>query len=103
MICIGCGSQLENDSEFNYYANGNANDFYSVPPFHRQDPSQPYCIMGCEGDPTEACGGPALLNLYNFTGTYPIGASVVPAVGEWNSLGCYRYAPAFTKVSLYEH
>ena len=59
--------------------------------------------MGCEGDPTEACGGPALLNLYNFTGTYPIGASVVPAVGEWNSLGCSRYAPAFTKITLNVH
>ena len=57
--------------------------------------------MGCEGNPTEACGGPALLNLYNFTGTYPIGASVVPTVGEWNSLGCYRYVPAFTTISKY--
>jgi hypothetical protein len=49
--------------------------------------------MGCEGNPTELCGGPALLDLYNFTGTFPIGASVVPAAGEWNSLGCYRYGP----------
>ena len=52
--------------------------------------------MGCEGNPAETCGGPALLNLYNFTGTYPIGASVVPAAGEWNSLGCYRYVSTFT-------
>ena len=52
--------------------------------------------MNCEGDPTETCGGPALLDVYNFTGTYPIGASVVPSSGEWASLGCYRYALAFT-------
>jgi len=45
--------------------------------------------MGCEGNPAELCGGPALLDLYNFTGTHTGGASVVPAVGEWNSLGCY--------------
>jgi len=82
-----CGSQLENGSQFYYYANGN--DFDSVPPYHRQDPDQQFCITSCEGDPTKACGGPALLNLYNFTGTYPIGASVVPSVGEWTSLGCY--------------
>ena len=52
--------------------------------------------MGCEGNPAETCGGQALLDLYNFTGTYPIGASVVPAAGEWNSLGCYRYGSTFT-------
>ena len=52
--------------------------------------------MNCEGDPTETCGGQALIDLYNFTGTYPIGSSVVPSSGEWASIGCYRYSLAFT-------
>ncbi|KAH9052789.1 WSC domain-containing protein [Lactarius vividus] len=29
------------------------------------------------------------INVYNFTGTYPIGASVVAAAGGWTSRGCY--------------
>ena len=56
--------------------------------------------MGCEGAPTELCGGPALLDLYNFTGTYPIGASVVQEAGGWTSRGCYRYVLALSPLSL---
>ncbi len=55
--------------------------------------------MGCQGDPTELCGGPALLNLYNFTGTYPIGASVVTAADGWTSRGCYRFGSSFISLS----
>jgi hypothetical protein len=88
----GCGSQLENGSDF--YGNNNGID--STAPFHRYDPNGLYCDMGCEGNPNELCGGPALLDLYNFTGTYPIGASVVPSSGAWTSIGCYRYGLAFT-------
>ena len=35
------------------------------------------------------------MQLYNFTGTYPLGASVVPAAGGWTSQGCYRYESTF--------
>ncbi|KAN0133552.1 WSC domain containing protein [Lactarius tabidus] len=80
-----CGSELQHGSTFY----GNENGIDPTAPFHRYDPNGIYCDMGCEGNPAELCGGPALLDLYNFTGTYPIGASVVPAAGEWNSLGCY--------------
>ncbi|KAF8258448.1 WSC domain-containing protein [Lactarius quietus] len=80
-----CGSQLQHGSTFY----GNANGIDTTAPFHRYDPNGVYCDMGCEGNPAETCGGPALLDLYKFTGTYPIGASVVPASGEWSSIGCY--------------
>jgi len=80
-----CGSELENGSQFY----GNFDGINSDQPFHRPNPNGVYCNMGCEGDPTELCGGPALFDLYNFTGTYPIGASVVPAAGGWTSRGCY--------------
>ncbi|KAF8258450.1 WSC domain-containing protein [Lactarius quietus] len=78
-----CGSELENGSQF--YGNDNGIELGKF----RPDPFVQNCDMACEGDPTELCGGSALLDLYNFTGTYPIGASVVPSSGEWNSLGCY--------------
>ncbi|KAI9456800.1 hypothetical protein BJY52DRAFT_1224051 [Lactarius psammicola] len=45
--------------------------------------------MCCQGNPNEWYGGPALLDLYNFTGTYPIGASVVTVVDGRTSRGCY--------------
>ncbi|KAH9032994.1 WSC domain-containing protein [Lactarius pseudohatsudake] len=80
-----CGSQLQHGSRF--FTNDNGIDPSN--PTHRQDPDLPFCNMGCQGDPTEVCGGPALLDLYNFTGTYPIGASVVAAAGGLSSRGCY--------------
>ena len=82
----GCGSELQHGSKFvgNYDGISQGNI--------RQDPDTPYCNMGCQGNASETCGGPALLNLYNFTGTYPAGAAVVPSVtlGTWTSQGCYR-------------
>ncbi|KAI9449283.1 hypothetical protein BJY52DRAFT_1420063, partial [Lactarius psammicola] len=45
--------------------------------------------MCCQGNPNEWYGGPALLDLYNFTETYPIGASVVTVVDGRTSRGCY--------------
>ncbi|KAH8985361.1 WSC domain-containing protein [Lactarius akahatsu] len=80
-----CGSQLQHGSKF--FTDFNGIDGRGGG--HRQDPDAPYCNMGCQGDPTELCGGPALLNLYNFTGTYPTGASVVAAANGWTSQGCY--------------
>ncbi|KAI9449273.1 WSC domain-containing protein [Lactarius psammicola] len=80
-----CGSQLQHGSQF--YGNDNGIDTSN--PNHREFPDEKFCSMGCQGDPTKLCGGPALLNLYNFTGTYPIGASVVTAANGWTSRGCY--------------
>ncbi|KAH8991415.1 WSC domain-containing protein [Lactarius hatsudake] len=80
-----CGSQLQHGSAF--FTNDNGID--TTNSNHREFPDEHLCTMGCQGDPTELCGGPALLNLYNFTGTYPIGALVVTAAGGWNSRGCY--------------
>ncbi|KAI9449274.1 hypothetical protein BJY52DRAFT_1227860 [Lactarius psammicola] len=68
-----CGSQLQHGSTF--FGNNNGIEHGNF----RQNPNVQNCNMACQGDPTELCGGPALLNLYNFTGTYPIGASVVTA------------------------
>ena len=53
--------------------------------------SQSACNQACIGNNAEVCGGPDALQMYKFTGTYPIGASVVPSVGTWISSGCYRY------------
>ena len=53
--------------------------------------SQNSCNQACTGNSTEVCGGPGALQLYNFTGTNPLGASVVPAAGGWSSQGCYRF------------
>lgn len=78
-----CGSQLQHGSAFFGNSDGIRNGNF------RNYPDEPHCNMACQGDPSEICGGPALLNLYNFTGTYPIGASVVAAAGGWTSRGCY--------------
>ncbi|KAH9032999.1 WSC domain-containing protein [Lactarius pseudohatsudake] len=78
-----CGSQLQHGSTF--FGNDNGIQHGNF----RQNPNALHCNMGCQGNPSETCGGPALLNLYNFTGTYPIGASVVPAVDGWTSRGCH--------------
>jgi len=67
-----CGLQLENGSEF--YGNNNGID--PINPFYRPDPNGRYCNMDCEGNPNELCGGPALLDLYNFTEIlFPIGGA----------------------------
>ncbi|KAI9449279.1 WSC domain-containing protein [Lactarius psammicola] len=78
-----CGSQLQHGSTF--FGNYNGIQDGRL----RQTPNDRRCDMACQGDPSELCGGPALLDLYNFTGTYPIGASVVAAVDGWTSRGCY--------------
>ncbi|KAI9449281.1 hypothetical protein BJY52DRAFT_1227867 [Lactarius psammicola] len=78
-----CGSQLQHGSTFFGNNNGIQHDNF------RPNPDAPHCNMACQGNPNEICGGPALLDLYNFTGTYPIGASVVAAVDGWTSRGCY--------------
>ena len=88
MKMLDCGSELQHGSQFVGNDNGIENGNF------RPNPDSAYCNMGCQGNATETCGGPALLNVYNFTGTYPVGASVVPSVtlGTWTSQGCYRYA-----------
>ena len=85
--CLGCGSELRHGSTFV----GN-DDGIKYGKF-RPNPDAKYCNMGCQGNASETCGGPDLLNVYNFTGAYPVGASVVPSVtlGTWTSQGCYRY------------
>ncbi|KAH8985362.1 WSC domain-containing protein [Lactarius akahatsu] len=60
-----CGSQLQHGSAFFGNSDGIRNGNF------RNYPDEPHCNMACQGDPTKICGGPALLNLYNFTGTYP--------------------------------
>ncbi|KAH9032990.1 hypothetical protein EDB85DRAFT_1890429 [Lactarius pseudohatsudake] len=80
-----CGSQLQHGSRF--ITNDNYDGIqYGV---YRRSPDEPSCIMNCQGDPSESCGGADRLILYNFTGTYPLGASVVVAVNGWTSQGCY--------------
>ncbi|KAH9173154.1 WSC domain-containing protein [Lactarius sanguifluus] len=78
-----CGSQLQHGSKF--FSNSDGIQDGRL----RQTPNAPFCNMACQGNSSEICGGPALLNLYNFTGTYPIGASVVTTAGGWTSEGCY--------------
>ena len=39
------------------------------------------------------------MQLYNFTGMYPLGASVVPVAGGWTSQGCYRYESPYSAFS----
>jgi len=80
-----CGSELQYGSTFVGNDDGIQNGHF------RPNPDATYCNMGCQGNAGETCGGPALLNVYNFTGTYPVGASVVPSVtlGTWTSQGCY--------------
>ena len=82
-----CGSELQHGSTF--VGNDDGIEYGKV----RPNPDATFCNMGCQGNASETCGGPALLNVYNFTGAYPVGASVVPSVtlGTWTSQGCYRY------------
>ncbi len=87
---VRCGPQLEHGSMFFGNDDGIQHDNF------RPNPNALHCNMRCQGNPSELCGGPALLNLYSFTGTYPIGASVVLAIDGWTSRGCYRYGSAFT-------
>ncbi|KAI9449277.1 WSC domain-containing protein [Lactarius psammicola] len=78
-----CGSEIEHGQTFVGNDNGIRRGIF------RPFPDNPYCNMPCQGNPTELCGGAGRINVYNFTGTYPIGASVVGAAGGWTSRGCY--------------
>ncbi|KAI0263603.1 WSC domain-containing protein [Gloeopeniophorella convolvens] len=57
-----CGSELQNGSQF--FGNDDGIEDGNF----RPDPDEPACNLGCVGDPTELCGGDALLDLYTFTG-----------------------------------
>src|ERR1700722_11586626 len=59
------------------------------------------CDMPCTGNPSEACGAGNRLNVYDNGGTPPPLPSVVPSVGQWVSLGCYRYLCTAVDVFLY--
>jgi len=48
------------------------------------------CNMPCKGDPSEICGAGQRLNVYNSGRPPPPMPSIVPSVGDWLSLGCYR-------------
>ncbi|KAI0263607.1 WSC domain-containing protein [Gloeopeniophorella convolvens] len=78
-----CGSELDNGSVFvgddDGAQDGNFHQFLD----------DPTCNMACGGNVTELCGGSDFLDLYNFTGTFPIGASVVPFSVAWISQGCF--------------
>ncbi|KAH9032989.1 WSC domain-containing protein [Lactarius pseudohatsudake] len=85
-----CGPELQHGSR----NSGNDNGLDETNSNHRIDPNALNCDMGCQGAPTESCGGSDRLSLYNFTGTYPVGASVVAAAGGWTSRGCYSDSPS---------
>ncbi|KAI0065083.1 WSC-domain-containing protein [Artomyces pyxidatus] len=79
-----CGSQLQNNAVFfgtDYDGIQNGN--------YREFPAGNYCNMGCEGNSSELCGGSAMLDVYQYTGTFPVGGSVVPFAGAWISQGCF--------------
>jgi hypothetical protein len=82
----GCGSQVLNDGAFV----GNGNGISGEPPVRQGGINGPFCDMACAGNSNELCGGPNRLNLYNYTGSTT--ATVLPSVGGWLSLGCFRYA-----------
>lgn len=50
------------------------------------------CNMPCSGDSAEICGAGNRLSVYWSGVTPPPPPSTVPSVGQWVSLGCYKYA-----------
>jgi hypothetical protein len=48
------------------------------------------CKMPCTGKPAESCGAGFRLNLFFSGGAAPPPPIIVPSVGQWVSLGCYR-------------
>jgi hypothetical protein len=54
------------------------------------------CDMPCTGNPSEACGAGNRLNVYDNGRTPPSPPIVVPSVGQWVSLGCYRSVRIFS-------
>ena len=48
------------------------------------------CNMLCTGDSSEFCGAGNRLNVYWSGAQPPPGPIVVPSVGNWSSLGCYK-------------
>jgi hypothetical protein len=85
MLCVRIVSYYMFDYESfhldcgNYIANGGASTTITD------------CNMPCKGNPSESCGAGNRLNVYDNGGTPPPLPSVVPSVGQWESLGCYRY------------
>ncbi|KAI0065296.1 WSC-domain-containing protein [Artomyces pyxidatus] len=79
-----CGLQLDNNAVF-YGTDYNGIEYGEF----REDPNGDYCNMGCEGNSSELCGGSSMLDVYQYTGTFPAGASVVPFSGAWISQGCF--------------
>lgn len=50
------------------------------------------CDAPCRGDPSEAggCGGQYVASAYTKNNVTFIIPSIVPSVGQWESLGCYK-------------
>src|ERR1700733_12685670 len=48
------------------------------------------CNKPCTGNPAESCGAGFRLNLFFSGGAPPPPPIIVPSVGQWVSLGCYR-------------
>jgi hypothetical protein len=51
------------------------------------------CNMACNGNKTQNCGAGDRLNVYWSGVLPPAPPSTVPKVGNWTSLGCYKYVP----------
>jgi hypothetical protein len=49
------------------------------------------CNMRCSGNTAQPCGGPGRLNLFWSGAEPPAPPSTAPQIGDWESLGCYRY------------
>ena len=48
------------------------------------------CSFPCTGDASEVCGAGNRLSMYYSGGPPPPAPEIVPSVGPWQSLGCYR-------------
>ncbi|TFK24665.1 WSC-domain-containing protein [Coprinopsis marcescibilis] len=54
------------------------------------------CTMPCAGDPTQLCGGPSRINVFDSGNPAPeiIQAVEAPGQGTWNYTGCYTDSAA---------
>lgn len=50
------------------------------------------CSFPCTGDPAQVCGAGNRLSMYYSGQSLPPAPEIVPSVGLWQSLGCYRSA-----------
>ena len=53
------------------------------------------CSFPCTGDSAEVCGAGNRLSMYYSGRQPPPAPEIVPSVGQWHSLGCYRRVAFF--------